>query len=331
MGIWEYQDYFVPQVDKAYQLSSNEGNTLTRSSHVLATMLGVQNIHLKREDLNPSGSHKDRTIAFQMSAHMQEGAKSFVLSSTGNAAISAILYSKFLNIDLHVFLSPKVVPSKVARLEQILEKPLNLNGEEQVVEVDNYVFHFSKRPVSDSVKYAKETEAVLLRASTDPYALEGYKTIAFELIKQAPQAKEIFVPVSSGTAAIGIYEGYKQLNEKMSLEIDIPEIHIVQTTRINTLAREYDKDFEKTEDSVIDSITDRIGHRKAQIDKVIKESKGWGWVVNDEQILKAESLLRFANITASAEGAMAVAAIKKAISFDKTPERPVCIVTGIQN
>jgi len=331
MGIWEYQDYFVPQVDKAYQLSSNEGNTLTRSSHVLATMLGVQNIHIKREDLNPSGSHKDRTIAYQMSAHMQNGAKSFVLSSTGNAAISAIMYSKFLNIDLHIFLSPKLVQSKVIRLEQILEKPLNLTGEGQVIEIDNYVFHISKRPVSDSVKYAKTTNSVLLRASTDPYAIEGYKTIAFELIKQVPQAKEIFIPVSSGTAAIGIYEGYKQLNDVMSLEIDIPEIHIVQTSKINTLAREYDKDFEKTEDSVINSITDKIGHRKKQIDKVIKNSNGWGWVVNDEQILKAESLLRFANINVSTEGAMTIAAIKKAISFGKTPENPVCIVTGVKS
>jgi len=331
MGIWEYQDYFVPQVDKAYQLSSNEGNTPIRSSHVLATMLGVSSMHIKREDLNPSGSHKDRTIAYQMSAHMQNGAQSFVLSSTGNAAISAITYSKFLNINLHIFLSPKLVQSKINRLEQILEKPLHFTAKEQVIEVDNYVFHISKRPVSDSIKYAKETDSILLRASTDPYAIEGYKTIAFELIKQVPHAKEIFIPVSSGTAAIGIYEGYKQLNETMNLDIEIPEIHIVQTSKINTFAREYDRDFKQTKDSIINSITDRVGHRKSQIDKIIKNSNGWGWVVNDDQILKAESLLRFANINVSTEGAMAVAAIKKAISFGKTPENPVCIVTGVKS
>lgn len=328
MGIWEYGEYFEPQVDKAYQLSTNEGNTISRSSHVLATMLGVPDLYIKREDLNPSGSHKDRMLSYQISAHMQDGAKQFVISSTGNAAISAMSYCKFLNVELHIFVSPNMVEKKLKRIEHMLEKPVNLSEAGQIIEVDNFTFHVTKKPVSDAFKYAKEAQAILLRSSTDPYATQGYKTIAFELIKQVPDAKEIFIPVSSGTAAIGIYEGYKQLNDQMNLEIEIPQIHIVQTTKVHTLARDYDNDFTKTNTSIIDSIRDRIGHRKKQMDSVIKASQGHGWVVDDESIKKADSLLKFANVTVSLEGAMAIAAIKKAMQKANRLHKPVCIVTG---
>lgn len=328
MGIWEYSEYFDPKVEEPFRLTSNEGNTLTRNSHVIATMIGVPSLYLKREDLNPSGSHKDRAVAYQLSAHIQDGAKSFVLSSSGNAAISAIMYSKFLNHELHLFLSPKLPGYKQHRFENILEKPFPVKSDGEIVQLDNFTFHFSNKAVSQSIKFAKETNSVLLRGSTDPYAVQGYKTIAFELIKQVPSAKEIFIPVSSGTAAIGIYEGYKSLNDQMGIEIDIPEIHVVQTTAVNTFARAYDKDFKKTETSIVDSITDRVGHRKKEIDNAIQNTNGSGWVIKDDEIIQAENLLKFANVSTSYEGVMAVAAVKKALAFGRPPKNPVCIITG---
>lgn len=114
----------------------------------------------------------------------------------------------------------------------------------------------------------------------------------------------------------------------MGLDKKIPEIHIVQTSAVNTLAREYDKNYKSTKDSLVDSITDRVGHRKKEIDKAIKNSNGSGWVIEDEEILQAESLLKFANITTSYEGVMAVAAVKKALTDGRPPKKPVCIITG---
>ncbi|GAB4164289.1 MAG: hypothetical protein Fur003_6490 [Candidatus Dojkabacteria bacterium] len=329
MGIWEYQEYLAPKVDKPFQLSSNEGDTPTKSSHVLATMLGLERLYMKREDNNPSGSHKDRMIAFEISAHMQDGVKDIVISSSGNTAISAMLYCKYLNnLNLHLFLSVNLPEDKITRIEHALEANINVPRTEQVITYDNFHLHFSHRPVSGAFKFAKENNFVLLRGSTDPYAIEGYKTIAFELIKQIPQVSEIFLPVSSGTTALGIYEGFKIVNEKMGLNIKIPEIHIVQTSRVNPMAREFDKDFTKSASSIAKSIVDRVGHRKKEVVDIVRASNGFGWVISDQELQYAQRLLKFANVSTSIESAMTIAAIKKALATRRRLKFPVCIFTG---
>jgi threonine synthase len=77
----------------------------------LAESLELENIYLKREDLNPTGSHKDRGLAFEISSHIQDGKDEFIISSSGNAAISAVTLLKNTKNILHIFI-PKFTVNK---------------------------------------------------------------------------------------------------------------------------------------------------------------------------------------------------------------------------
>ena len=62
-GIWQYAQQLKPLVKSKFRLSLNEGHT---------ELIKIDNIYFKREDQNPTGSVKDRGIAFQISFLMQK-------------------------------------------------------------------------------------------------------------------------------------------------------------------------------------------------------------------------------------------------------------------
>ena len=150
-------------------------------------LIKLENIYFKREDLNETGSAKDRAIIFQIENLKKQGFNQAVISSTGNAAISASHFCHLNQIELTVFLSPKVNQNKLALIKK---NPC------QIV--------FSDKPISDAIKFAKKNNSYLLRQSTDPSALIGYQEIGKELSKELPQITSIFIPVGSGTTLLGI-------------------------------------------------------------------------------------------------------------------------------
>ena len=85
MSIWKYSDDFIPQIENDFQLSVGEGNTPLESFPALATRFNLDNIYLKREDNNPTGSHKDRGLAYHLSYYIKKGYRDFVISSSGNS------------------------------------------------------------------------------------------------------------------------------------------------------------------------------------------------------------------------------------------------------
>jgi threonine dehydratase len=153
----------------------------------MTPLIKLDNFYLKREDLNITGSAKDRAIPLQIENLKKLGFKSAIISSTGNAAISAIYFCKKNNIDLTIFLSPKADKHKI-----------------DLIKKENKNIIFSDKPISDAFKFAKKNNAYFLRQSTDPVALVGYQEIAKELIEQFPQITSIFIPVGSGTTLLGI-------------------------------------------------------------------------------------------------------------------------------
>lgn len=312
-NIWFHANKLKPFVKKDFRINTNTTNVKTplEENKNLAKYLKLKTIKLKREDLNPTGSHKDRGLAFQISAHIQEGKKEFVISSSGNSSISAINLLKNRDEKLHVFLSKKITKEKLSRIKKILPE---IDQKDSTIK--NFTFHFSQKPLSNAFKFAKENNYVFLRGSTDIYGYEGFKTIGYEIANE--DFDSIFIPTSSGTTAKGIYE---------SLEIKKP-FHLIQTTKINTLVSSFDTDYKPSKHSIASSIVDKIGHRKDQIVKIIEKTKGTGWVITDKEIKEAQNILKRENIITSNESALTIAAIEKAKSKGWKIESPLCIFTG---
>lgn len=293
-GIWRYSP-LLPYIDKKYRLTLAEGQT---------DIFLFDNIFFKCEFDNPSGSVKDRGFAYQFSKLKELGIKKAVLSSSGNAAISALTYAQLTNIKLTVFLSPKTDAEKLKIINKFTSDIV-----------------FSKKPLSQAFQFARQSKAYNLRQSLDINARYGYETLSFELAQIIPQFDAVFIPVSSGTILSGLVEGFR----KKSM---LPSIHAVQTESVNPLSSQFDHDFVNRKTSLASSIVAKYSPLFTQASRYIKETKGFGWVISDKQIKIAHKVLIKYHLNSGFEGAAALAAIWKSREKGFKYKYPVCLLTG---
>ena len=251
-------------------------------------LIKLENVYLKREDLNETGSAKDRAIIFQIENLKKQAFTSAVISSTGNAAISAAHFCKLNNIDLTIFVSPKINKNKF----DLLKKN------------SNQIF-ITDQPISESIKFSKKNHSYFFRQSTDSSALIGYQEIGKELMSELPQITSLFVPVGSGTTLLGIYQA---LNSSVKIFAIKPE---------NT--------------TLTDALTVKYQPLKNKIISAVKNSKGSELIIQNNEILEAQKILKSNKIQTSLESALAFAGYKKALKNNlEIGNYPVIILTGCQ-
>lgn len=294
-GIWRYASFLAP-IPEQFQLTLGEGKT--------DEIILNENVSLKREDQNPTGSVKDRGMAFLVSWAYSCGKKDLVLSSSGNAAISAAKYSQIADINLYAFVSPSINPGKLKKLEELKAK----------------VF-ISPRPVSEAIKFSQKNNFLSLRPSRSEYGNEGYQTISFELSESAKFPEDIFIPVSSGVMLLGIIKGFKKLGF-------LPRIHVCQSSAVYPIASFFTNDFQQEKKSLAEALVAKFSPLRNQVIEAVKESKGSGWVISNQEILACQRILEAKGITTSEEGALAVAAWQKAKQGNWPVGETVCLLTG---
>ncbi|MCF7836292.1 pyridoxal-phosphate dependent enzyme [Candidatus Gracilibacteria bacterium] len=176
--------------------------------------MGDSALWLKREDQSITGSHKFRSLQYQLSRLLDTGTEKAVLSSSGNAAISASkLLPKNANLKLFVFLSKKTPVGKLAALEFS----------------ENFIPILSDRPLR-MAKYAiKHFGLKDLRPSQDSHAVIGFRSLGFEIFEQKAEIENIFSFATSFASIRGIAEAYQALKDLGAIE-KLPRIFAVNAT-----------------------------------------------------------------------------------------------------
>lgn len=265
-------------------------------------LIKIDNLYFKREDKNVTGSAKDRAIPLQIVNLIKKNYTQAVISSTGNAAISAAYFCQQKAIDLTIFLSPKISPQKLSLIKQFPSEII-----------------FSIKPISEAVKFSKQNNAYLLRQSTDPISLIGYQQIGQEIITQLPQVSSIFVPIGSGTTLLG-------LSQKISTTIPIFGTQSAANCSISKL---FDKNFIIENRLITDALSAKYLPQKKRIIETIKTHQGFIFTIQNQDIVTANHYLESKNITTSLEGSLCLAAYQKALKNNYPVGRlPVILLTG---
>lgn len=265
----------------------------------MTPLVKFESVYLKREDQNPTGSAKDRAISLQVENLKNLQYPSAVISSTGNAAISATFYCQQQQIPLTIFISPKINPQKLGLLPPSL-------------------IVTTAQPISAAFKYAKANQSYLLRQSTDPIALGGYRQIGEEIIKQLPKVTSIFIPVGSGTTLLGISQALPP-NVK---------IFAIQPANHCPIASIFDTDFIPETQTITDSLSAKLLPLKRKIIAIIKKSNGSGVVVQNSDVIEADLYFQKNKIITSPEAALAYAGYQKARNIFPIGDCPVILLTG---
>ncbi len=263
-------------------------------------------IYLKRDDLLPLKCTKQRSIIPLIYHYLKSGYSKFVVSGSGNSGIVSSFCAlrspeiKEMQVLLYIGISDTKLSTLIDRLElDTTPNELRENGYSE----SNLDIKIVKDPRQEAFSLGKNGY-INLRGSTDDYALLGFETISYEIGSEFNTSTEIYIPASSGTTALGIFNGFLKTN-------NLPKFNIIQTTKANALVKNFFNEIQIEVNHPSEAIVDIIGHRRSQIESIIKESSGKAFIINIQEVKAAYSQLTKAGINTSFDSALTLAAYIK--------------------
>ena len=195
----EYRDC-LPVSSKTPVITLREGGTPLVEASNLSKILGNE-IWLKFEGTNPTGSFKDRGMTMAISKAAEDGARAVICASTGNTSASAAAYAVKAGMTPVVLVPQgKIAMGKLAQAIAHGAVLLQVKG--------NF---------DDCLTLAKdlsENYPVSLVNSVNPFRIEGQKTAAFEVIDMLKTAPDIHVmPVGNAGNITAYWKGYKEYKD----------------------------------------------------------------------------------------------------------------------
>lgn len=277
-GVWRYRELLFDVSGPI--VSYPEGNTpLVRHSRT-SSFSGVEDLVLKHEGMNPTGSFKDRGMTAGVTQARALGARGVACASTGNTSASLAAYAAIAGLPAYVF-----VPADGIALGK-LTQTLAYGARTILVRGD---FDRCLALVRDVAR----DEGVYLLNSVNPFRIEGQKAIAIELMHQLGWRAPDWISLPAGnlgnTSAIG-----KALREMLAAGLieRLPRILAVQAEHAAPFAESYAAHFSTRRvvraETVATAI--RIGN-PASFDRavrVIRETDGAVVSVSDSEILAAK-------------------------------------------
>lgn len=199
----------LPLPDGAELVSLGEGRT-----PLVADELGDRQVWFKCEQLNPTGSFKDRGTAVLVSALLAAGIEQAVEDSSGNAGASFAAYAAQAGIRARVFVPDYAAGVKRAQIAAYGAELVRILG--------------PRTETTNAVLREAESGAVYASHAYLPHGLAGMATLAFELVEQLGRAPAALVlPVGQGTLLLGAQLGFQALLEAGEIE-SIPRLIGVQ-------------------------------------------------------------------------------------------------------
>ena len=169
-SMWRYFE-IMPVRDESNIVSLGEGFTPLLEANRLAESIGMLNLLIKDEGLNPTASFKARGLSVAVSKAKELGLTKLTMPSAGNAGGALAAYASKAGMEAHIFM-PKDAPQANRMEVEFAGANLTL--------VDGLI---SDAGIISKEKASKEG---FFDVSTlqEPYRVEGKKTMGYELAEQ---------------------------------------------------------------------------------------------------------------------------------------------------
>lgn len=304
-GVWKYRRLLPALPDEAI-VTRAEGNTPIYWDHRIADFAGVQQMGLKHEGQNPTGSFKDRGMTVGVSHAKAVGARIVACASTGNTSASLASYAAAAEMAALVLIPEgKIAVGKLAQTIAHGARVVQIQGDfDQALAL--------LRELTD--KYP-----VYLVNSVNPFRVEGQKTIVIEMLDQLGWEVPDIIALPGGnlgnTAAFG-----KALDDLHAAGfIDrLPQIVTVQAAGAAPFAHYYESGFDDYEPVQADTIATaiKIGNPASlgRARRAIERTGGIVSSVTDDEILIAKATIDRVGIGCEPASAATLAGIRKLVA-----------------
>jgi len=322
--IWRYRG-LLPINEDSHIVDLNVGFTPLRRARRLGDALGLRELYVKDDTVNPSGSFKDRPAAVAVSKALDFKAAAVGCASTGNLAAAVAAHAAKANLPCYVFIPAGTESAKIVQASSYGARIVAVQG----------TYDDANRLAAEAAeRYGWAFANINIR----PYYVEGSKTLAFETCEQldwTPPDRAI-VPVGSGALLCAIHKGFHELTKVGLLDRDEVKITGAQAEGCSPVVSAFKNGGDEilpveNPDTVAKSLAIGDPGDGLYAAQVMRRSGGLAESVSDWEIIDAIRLLaKTEGVFTEPAGAVTIAALRRLLENGdiSADERIVCYVTG---
>lgn len=322
-GVWKYRD-ILPIHSSTEPVSLGEGGTPLWETKTLASSIGLSAVFVKDEGRNPTGTFKDRGATIGVTIAVEAGFKAAGTVSHGNMGTSMAAYITKAGLKGYIIAPENISSERLLYLSVYSPKVIQVVGGYDEM-------------YDEAIKLGEQL-GVFFVNSDNPFRIEGYKTMAFEIVEDLGWEVPDWVvaPASSGGLASGLGKGFQEF-KKCGLISRVPRMAIVQPTGAQPIVRAF-KEGRKTVEpmkqpstSIVHSLGNPNPPSGARVLNLIRETDGWAVAVTDGETTTAQrDLAKLEGIFAEPAAAISIAGLRKLVKLGKIhkDEKAVAIASG---
>jgi threonine synthase len=305
-SIWRYRALLPIESDGVEPVTLAEGWTPLIHARNLGDALGLRNLYLKNDTMNPTGSFKDRVVSVAVTWAREHGFSTLACASTGNLANAVAAYAARSGLRAVVLVPADLEPAKIAMTSVYRPTLVRIDGSYDDV-------NRLCSELIDTVDWAFCN--INLRA----FYSEGSKTLTFETAEQLGWRlpDEIVIPIASGCQFVKHRKAVAELTE-LGLVDDaaVPRLTGAQAEGCGPVARA----FAEGSDTVVPVRPNTIARSiaignpsdGADVLRIARETDGVVEAVTEEEIVEGIELLAASEgIFAETAGGVTVAVLRK--------------------
>jgi len=324
-GLWRWFE-FLPLYQSENIVSLGEGDTPLLPLRRLGARLGLNQLYVKDESLNPTGSFKARGLSVAVSKAKELNLARLIIPTAGNAGGALASYAARAGLQACIYM-PRDTPA--ANYQECVICGAN------VILVDGLISDAARLVAEKS----KADDWFDLSTFKEPYRMEGKKVMGFELAEafhwELPEV--IIYPTGGGTGLVGMWKAFQELEELGWLEKEKrPRLVSVQASGCAPVVSAYKAGAQQCElwqdaQTIASGLRVPKSFADRQILADIYASQGIAIAVSDDEIIYSQKMLASSDgIFAAPEGAATLAALEKLViqKWVEPDERVVLFNTG---
>ena len=296
-SLWRYAEVLPDDPP----VSLGEGMTPLVHAKRLGASMGLENLYVKDEGLNPTGSFKARGMSAAVTRAKQLGVEALAAPTAGNAGGALAAYAAAAGIPAVIVMPADTPSANVMECQAFGAKVVKLDG--LISECGKYVAENKDREGWYDVSTLKE-----------PYRVEGKKTMGYELWEQfdGKLPHVIFYPTGGGVGLIGMCKAFDELEQMGRIGAERPRMVAVQAEGCAPIVKAWEA-HESSAQFFPNAATIASGLRvpgplgDQLILSMLRQTKGTAVAVTDKQMLHAgRELASLEGLLAAPEGAATV-------------------------
>ena len=308
----------LPVVERENVISLGEGMTPLFSLDKLANKHGFDDLLMKDESTNPTGSFKARGLSVAVSKAKEFNVKQCIIPTAGNAGGALAAYCAKADIKCTVVM-PRHTP-------KIFKQECELYGAELIL-IDGLINDCAKK----IAEINKDNDYFDISTLKEPYRLEGKKTMGYEIAEQLDwELPDVIIyPAGGGTGLIGIWKAFKEMQLMGWINGRLPKMIAVQSTKCAPILHALKDGVNWKENftpmpTIANGLAVPYPFGMDMMLQVLKESKGTAFAVDEEEIIngvkeiaKTEGLLISPEGAATWQALLHLRSLKKINDSDK--------------